>query len=105
MVFEVRLSHSTLKVLAYLLGEPLHPRSGAEISKATSTASGTLYPMLARLENASWLSSEWEQIDPRKEGRPRRRFYKLTALGQNEARKALREIGFGEAPAWQPSWR
>jgi DNA-binding PadR family transcriptional regulator len=48
--------------------------------------------MLARLETAGWLTSEWEAIDPREAGRPRRRYYKLTALGQNNARAALAEL-------------
>jgi DNA-binding PadR family transcriptional regulator len=58
--------------------------------------------MLVRLENAGWLTSEWEAIDPRAAGRPRRRFYRLTALGQNKANEALRELQIGSgAPSWQ----
>lgn len=58
--------------------------SGAEISKHTGLASGSLYPILSRLEKAGWLSSEWEAGDPTALGRPRRRFYRVTALGQRE---------------------
>src|SRR5277367_6340427 len=91
----VRLTQPTLKVLRFLL-EQLHKgQSGAEISRATSVGSGTLYPMLARMEAAGWLSSEWETINPSKEGRPRRRFYKLTGVGQRTARVALAELQFG----------
>jgi DNA-binding PadR family transcriptional regulator len=89
---DVRLTQPTLKVLRFLLETPREGRSGAEMSKATKVGSGTLYPMLARLENAGWLTSEWETIDPSEAGRPRRRFYKLTALGQNNARAALAEL-------------
>lgn len=89
---DVRLTQPTLKVLRLLLEKPREGRSGAEISKATKVGSGTLYPMLARLENARWLSSEWEAIDPSEVGRPRRRFYKLTAVGQNSARLALTDL-------------
>ena len=39
--------------------------------------SGTLYPLLARLEAAGWFTSEWEDVDPSEVGRPRRRLYKL----------------------------
>jgi hypothetical protein len=35
--------------------------------KATKVGSGTLYPMLARLEAAGWLTSEWEVVDPSEE--------------------------------------
>ena len=86
---DVRLSQQGLKVLRFLMETPREGRSGAEMSKATKVGSGTLYPMLARLEAAGWLTSEWEMIDPSEAGRPRRRFYRLTAVGQNSARRAL----------------
>jgi DNA-binding PadR family transcriptional regulator len=89
---DVRLTQPTLKVLRFLLEKPREGRSGAEMSKATKVGSGTLYPMLARLEGAGWLVSEWEAIDPKEAGRPRRRFYTLTAVGQNNARAALAEL-------------
>ena len=89
---DVRLTQPTLKVLRFLFEKPREERSGAEISRATKVGSGTLYPMLARLESARWLVSEWEVIDPQEAGRPRRRFYKLTPLGQNNAHSALAEL-------------
>jgi len=89
---DLRLTQPTLKVLRFLLEKPREGRSGAEMSKATKVGSGTLYPMLARLEKAGWLSSEWEVIDPREVGRPRRRFYRLTGSGQNRARATLEEL-------------
>src|SRR5258707_12491821 len=83
---DVRLSQQGLKVLRFLMETPRERRSGAEMSKATKVGSGTLYPMLARLEAAGWLTSEWEVIDPSEAGRPRRRFYRLTAGGEKNAR-------------------
>ena len=68
---DVRLSQQGLKVLRFLMETPREGRSGAEMSKATKVGSGTLYPMLARLEAAGWLTSEWEVIDPSEAGRPR----------------------------------
>jgi DNA-binding PadR family transcriptional regulator len=47
------------------------------------TAYGTLYKALDRLERAGYLQSRWE--DPligAGEGRPRRRFYRLTLAGE-----------------------
>jgi DNA-binding PadR family transcriptional regulator len=98
---DVRLTQPTLKVLRFLLEKPREGRSGAEMAKATRVGSGTLYPMLARLEAAGWLTSEWEAIDPREAGRPRRRYYKLTALGQTNARAALAEL---QVAAGEPAW-
>jgi PadR family transcriptional regulator PadR len=92
MTDQIRLTQPTLKVLKFLLDKPREGRSGAEISRNTDVGSGTLYPMLARLEIAGWLESKWEVIDPREAGRPRRRFYKLTAIGQTLTQKALGEL-------------
>lgn len=88
----VRLSGPTLKVLKLLLEKPREKRSGADITRSANIGSGTLYPLLARLEQAGWLRSEWEIVDPAEAGRPRRRFYKLTGIGQTNARKALAEL-------------
>ena len=75
-----------------MLDKPREGRSGAEISKALDLSSGTMYPLLGRLEKNGWVSSEWEVIDQAAAGRPRRRFYKLTGLGQTSANKALAEL-------------
>jgi DNA-binding PadR family transcriptional regulator len=61
------------------------------------TAYGTLYKALARLEREGFLASRWE--DPQAaadEGRPRRRFYRLTLEGEaalNEELARARERG------------
>jgi PadR family transcriptional regulator PadR len=86
------MSSQTLRVLKYMLETPRVGRSGAELSRALKINSGTLYPLLARLEVAGWLMSEWEQIDPAKEARPRRRFYRLTGLGQTSASRELADL-------------
>jgi len=100
-VIAIRLTQPALKTLRVLLDKPSSPRSGAEIARATQIASGTLYTMLVRLEAAGWLISEWEATDPRVLGRPRRRFYKLTKLGQNLAKQELADLQINSAvPAW-----
>ena len=97
----VRLSQPALKVLRALLENPRQGQSGAEISKATKVGAGTLYPLLARFESAGWMTGEWEQLRPHETGKPRRRFYKLTAQGQNSAAVALQELQF---PTRQLAW-
>lgn len=92
MAEEVRVTTSILKVLKALLENPRQERSGADISRATGLGSGTLYPALSRLEGAGWLSSKWENIEPKKAGRPRKRFYRLTGEGQTRASRALAEV-------------
>lgn len=84
-----RITLQTLKVLAVLLERPTEEVYGMELLEKTGLRSGTLYPVLARLERLGWLGSEWEEIDPEKVGRPRRRFYRLTAEGEPAARREL----------------
>ncbi len=79
-----QMTSHTFKVLSLLMARA--NQSGAEIGKATKLPTGTLYPLLLRLEKAGWLSSEWEVGDPTALGRPRRRFYKVTGVGAAHAR-------------------
>ncbi len=58
---------------------------GLSLSKVAGIAAGTIYPTLARLENAGWLESRWEKRGSQDEGRPRRRLYRLTGLGERMA--------------------
>ena len=97
----VRLSAPTLKVLKVMLNDPRRGMSGADLSLGAKVGSGTLYPLLRRLEGAGWLRAEWEGIEPVEAGRPRRRYYWLTAEGQNGAREALNDL---QAPQGAPSW-
>jgi PadR family transcriptional regulator PadR len=76
-------------VLQVLLEDPETERYGAQIGEAAGLASGTVHPILARLEAAGWVASSWEDVDPREAGRPARRYYRLTGVGTAEARSAL----------------
>jgi PadR family transcriptional regulator PadR len=98
---EIKITTQVLKVLSAFLSDPKAELSGAEISKRTGLKSGTLYPILIRLEDAKWLESEWEEGNPKTLGRPRRRFYSITALGVRSARAEFKEfsIALGR-PAW-----
>jgi len=87
-----RITGPTLKVLGEFFVRPTNPLSGIEISRTTGLASGTLYPILFRLEEAGWLESEWEEVVPALVKRPRRRLYRITALGQMNARVSFREL-------------
>lgn len=89
---EPRLSAQTLRVLTALLSSPRDQLSGAEIGREAKLASGTLYPILARLEQAGWLESRWETEEPSALGRPRRRFYRMTPLGVQMARTAFQQF-------------
>jgi len=81
----------TQAVLRVLIDSPHAEHYGLEISKAAGLASGSFYPILARLERAGWLASSWEELDEHAAGRRRRRYYSLTPDGLIWARQALAE--------------
>ncbi|HEX8759803.1 MAG TPA: helix-turn-helix transcriptional regulator [Pseudonocardiaceae bacterium] len=64
---------------------------GLEITARAGLLPGTTYPILQRLLDYGWLTDEWEDLDPREAGRPRRRYYRLTEEGALVARKALQD--------------
>jgi PadR family transcriptional regulator PadR len=97
-----RLTTQTLKVLAALMSRSQDEISGAEIGRSTKLASGTLYPILMRLEEAGWVESRWETEDPHELGRPRRRLYQTTGVGMRAARSAFREL---VRPLKEFAWR
>jgi DNA-binding PadR family transcriptional regulator len=114
-----QMTLQTQAVLRVLLDRPLQEHYGLDISKAAGLPSGSVYPTMARLERAGWVSSDWEQVDTHAVGRPRRRYYKLTPDGAEMAEQALaatlerlspqpgrrdrlRSHGFG--PVRQPGW-
>lgn len=73
----LRMTIPTQLVLLALLDEPDQERYGLELAALAGLATGTIHPILARLENAGWVHSHWEQVDPAEKGRPRRRYYRL----------------------------
>jgi len=79
----------TQLVLRALLTEPGRELYGIEIGDGAGLPSGTVHPILARLEGLRWVESRWEDIDPKVEGRPARRYYRLTTDGAEQARLAL----------------
>jgi DNA-binding PadR family transcriptional regulator len=85
----VRMTLPTQLVLRALLEHPDRERYGLEICQAAGLPSGTIHPILARLERVGWLESRWEDIDPQERGRPRRRYYRLRPDGVELARDAL----------------
>ena len=84
------MSAQTLRVLGVLSRH--QELSGAEIGQAASLPSGTLHPMLARLETSAWVASRWEDGDAAALGRPRRRFYEITDEGRRKAKLAFLEL-------------
>ena len=59
---------------------------GFEIIKATGVKSGTLYPILARLERGGLVTSGWADASDQKGAR--RRYYRITGSGVKVASRA-----------------
>lgn len=96
-----RISYNAALVLQALSGGYAY---GFDIMKATHLPSGTVYPLLRRLEASGLVESRWEDLEhAHEEGRPPRRYYEATAEGRGalsaarervEAQQAL----FGDGP-------
>ncbi|MER6171343.1 helix-turn-helix transcriptional regulator [Streptosporangium sp. NPDC001681] len=79
----------TQLVLRAMLEDPTREMYGLEICAVAGLASGTIHPILARMEGIGWLESRWEEGDPHDQGRPRRRYYRFASDGAEQARIAL----------------
>jgi PadR family transcriptional regulator PadR len=90
MVQAPRMTLPTQLVLRVMLADPASEYYGLQLCDETGLPSGTIYPIVARLEQIGWVESKWE--DPTRhitQGRPRRRYYRFTEDGAERARDAL----------------
>lgn len=86
----MRITHATALILQALASGSRH---GFQIMEVTGLPSGTVYPVLRRLEREKAVASEWEdESDARAQGRRRRRVYRLERTGQQFADLARRRL-------------
>lgn len=105
---ERRISFETAAVLALFLEAPEKPRFGLEVADETGISSGSLYPILIRLERRGILRSGLEPEEVAREasrfGGRRRRYYELTPTGVLDAERSLAEwrrvVAARSARAW-----
>ena len=83
----MRMTGPLERVLGAFLADPAAPRYGYDLMKAARLPSGTLYPLLARLEREKLVTSAWET--PQEEGQRPRKYYQLTGEGIRIARLEL----------------
>ena len=79
------LSQHARALLAALAESGADWRHGYDLARATGLRSGTLYPLLIRLEAQGHLEAEWQP--PAAAGRPARHAYRLTASGRELTRE------------------
>jgi DNA-binding PadR family transcriptional regulator len=77
------------KVLRILAADPQGKHWGYDLMQAAGLKSGTLYPMLSRLQDEGFVTSEWDADD---RGGPRRKYYLLTETGERFCRVTLAAI-------------
>lgn len=86
----VRLTHATALILQALATGRRH---GFQIMEVSGLPSGTVYPVLRRLERELAVESEWEDEETAREaGRRTRRVYNLTEGGQLLAERARQRL-------------
>lgn len=89
--FELR-RRGTPEIHGFLLAKAIQEHDRARLL----TAYGTLYKALERLERSGFLESRWEAPKiAASEGRPRRRFYRLTVVGETAVASARQDVGAG----------
>jgi hypothetical protein len=85
----VKLTAPLERVLRVFLGDTSARHYGYDLMKAARLPSGTLYPMLARLQEQGLVTSQWEPQPDDAAGRPPRKYYQLTGEGIRVARLEL----------------
>ncbi len=99
------MTYQTALVLEALAAGRHH---GFDIMDATDLPSGTIYPILRRLDDDGLVRSRWERDSvARRENRPARRYYELTAAGEARLREARARYRALEAlaPRMSKRWR
>jgi PadR family transcriptional regulator len=96
----LRISPQTLALLEALLDKPTSWHHGYALSQQTGLASGTLYPILMRLEKLRWLETGWERAGTA-QGRPPRHLYRLTSEARAWAREELADAQ--KRKFWKPA--
>jgi PadR family transcriptional regulator PadR len=78
-----------LRILRVFADDALKPIYGLDLIELAGLSSGTVYPVLARLERSGWIVGSWEELKAGEIQRPRRRLYRLTEIGRSRARGEL----------------
>ena len=81
------LSFATVAVMNAIAAGARH---GFDIMDAAQLPSGTVYPILGRLEESGFVRSRWEAPSTaQKAKRPPRRYYEITRAGEQALARAI----------------
>lgn len=73
---------------------------GYDLCRRANVKSGTLYPLLIRLEEQGHLEAQWMPAEP---GRPPRHAYRLTAVGRRLAQENPPRVSASPTPVERPA--
>lgn len=96
----MRMTPNLARAVSILLASPDSDHYGLGLMKVTGLKSGQLYPLLAAMEGDGWIEGRWETIDAAAQGRPPRRYYRMTDAGKQTAQERL--TAFYETLGVQP---
>lgn len=83
---KIRMTYPTAMVLQ---GLDSGHRYGFEIAEAAGLRPGSVYQILRRLEKAGLVRGKWEEAEiAHGDGRPARRYYRLTSEAESELERA-----------------
>jgi DNA-binding PadR family transcriptional regulator len=85
----LNLTPKMADVVKVFLADPTKGRYGYELMRLTGMSTSYLYPALAKLEKAGWLTAGKEAVDPHEVGRPPRRVYWISGAALTVARVQL----------------
>jgi DNA-binding PadR family transcriptional regulator len=94
-------SRQALALLKALLSASQKWQHGYDLMGITGIKSGTLYPLLIRLQEDGHLESEWQPPAP--PARAPRHAYRLTASGRAFAHALIAEAEVRAGPASEPA--
>jgi PadR family transcriptional regulator, regulatory protein PadR len=95
----MRNTRAVRAVFTVLLSAPEHEHYGLAITEAAKLRPGTVYPIMARLQDDGCVTSRWEHGSPTVRHRPRRKAYRLTNTGIQTGRTFLAAYTATYAPA------
>lgn len=90
---DIELTPTMADLIEIFLQDAEQPRYSFDLMRITGQSSGTFYRNLAALEQAGWITSGTEHIDPSGQRRPPRRFYRITRPAVSQVYPKLAVLG------------
>ena len=87
----IKPSITLFRIFSVFLQNPDKQHTGTEVRALAKAGAGTVFPLLQDMCDKDWVTDEWEIQDPKILGRPRKRFFKLTSLGERSMKMFIQD--------------